>query len=85
MINKNYLVKKAEYESMNLTYTPFLNKMADLFKIDRSKMTFSKIGSLSETLSCDRHLGRSLPPELSNEDYENMRHLFYWKVLFEHG
>lgn len=46
---------------MVITYTPFLKKMATLFKIDQSLMNFTKIAQLYDTINVDRYLNRLLP------------------------
>ena len=43
---------------MELTYTPFLKKMASLFKIEQSTMNFTKLSFLYDTVRVDRYLGR---------------------------
>ena len=68
---------------MTLTYTPFMNKMAALFKADPTKVTIFTMGSFYDTASIDKHLGRPLPKDLTDQDYANMKHLFDWKLLFQ--
>ena len=53
---------------MILTYTPFLKKMATIFKIDTSAMNFTKLAALYDTIAVDRYLGRSLPSEFTSVD-----------------
>jgi hypothetical protein len=45
---------------MNLTYTPFVNKMIQIFNLS-STSTFQTLGSLFDTLVVDKYLGRSIP------------------------
>lgn len=67
---------------MVLTYTPFLKKMAATFKIDPVSMNFTKLASLYDTIRVDRYLGRKLPAEFTQEDLENIEHLYYWHHHF---
>jgi hypothetical protein len=50
-----------DYNEMVLIYTPFLKKMASVFKIDTSTMNFTKLTALHDTVTVDRYLGRPLP------------------------
>ena len=69
---------------MNLTYAPFVNKMKSLFNITSDSFSLLSIGGLYDTLTCDKYLGRPLPKDFTDDDYQNMKHIFYWKILFEH-
>jgi hypothetical protein len=57
---------------MILTYTPFLKKIANTFKIDPASMNFTKLASLYDTVRVDKYLGRKLPADFSSADLENM-------------
>lgn len=57
---------------MVLTYTPFLKKIANTFKIDPASMNFTNLASLYDTVRVDRYLGRKLPVGFSSDDLENM-------------
>jgi hypothetical protein len=60
---------------MVLTYTPFLKKIANSFKIDPLSMNFTKLAALYDTIAVDRYLGRPLPTELTPADLTNLQHL----------
>ncbi len=69
---------------MNLTYYPFMKKMATTFNINASSMNFSKISSLYDTLTVDMYLGRPLPSlGFNDSDYLNLRHLHNWFNSFK--
>ena len=69
---------------MNLTYYPFLRKMAAVFNISASTMNLSKISSLYDTLTVDKYLGRPMPEyNFTEDDYLNLRHLHYWYNFFK--
>lgn len=88
MINRNYDLKKSEFQSMLLTYKPFLDQVADTFNItdkDNFSSNFSGISRLFDTLSVDKYLGRPLPPKFSDDDFKNMQHIMYWRILFEYS
>lgn len=67
-----------DYDEMILTYTPFLKRVAGIFKIDPNSMNFTKIVSLYDTIRADRYLGRPLPSEFSQSDLANIEHLYNW-------
>lgn len=48
----------ADYNEMILTYTPFLKKMGNIFKIDSASMNFTKLASLFDTVRVDMYMGR---------------------------
>lgn len=64
---------------MNLTYYPFLKRMAAVFNISMNSMNFSVLSSIYDTLTVDRFLGRPMPQQnFTEDDYANMRHLHLW-------
>jgi hypothetical protein len=60
---------------MNLTYYPFLKKIATTFSIPTESMNFTKASSLYDTLTVDLFLGRPWPKNFTQDDYLNLRHL----------
>ena len=60
---------------MNLTYYPYLKKMADIFNIPLNEMDFQKNSYIYDTLTVDRYLGRPLPSNFYDADLANMKHL----------
>jgi hypothetical protein len=69
---------------MNLTYFPFMKKMAQVFNLTLSSMNFSTLSSIYDTLTVDRYLGRPMPEfGFSENDYLNLRHLHYWYNFFK--
>lgn len=69
---------------MNLTYFPFLRRMAAVFNVPLSNMNFSVLSSIYDTLTVDRSLGRPMPQEnFTEDDYLNMRHLHLWFNFFK--
>ena len=71
-------LQRTVYQEMNLTYYPFLKKLANVFNISLDNMTFQINSYLYDVLTVDLHLGRKIPSEISQDDYLNMRHLHYW-------
>ena len=65
---------------MNLTYYPFIKKMANIFNF--TVLNFTSLFGLYDTLLVDKYLARPLPDEFTDEDYENLRHLSYWYSYF---
>ena len=81
---KNEQRQLPTYKVMNLTYYPFMKRMADVFNIPTNRMNFSIISSLYDTLTVDKYLGRSMPEfGFSDSDYLNLRHLHYWYNFFK--
>jgi hypothetical protein len=62
---------------MNTTYYPFMKKVKQVFNIT-TDFTFQNLSSLCDTLTVDRYLGRSLPSGFTEDDYNNLLHLFNW-------
>lgn len=67
---------------MVLTYTPFLKKMASTFGIEASSMNFTKLSALYDTVRSDKFLGRKLPASFTQEDLNNLEHLYNWHKHF---
>ena len=67
---------------MVLTYTPFLRKVATSFGMDSSSMNFTKLAALYDTVNVDRYLGKSLPSGFSQDDFNNLQHLYNWYSHF---
>lgn len=68
---------------MYQTYLPFLRRMGQVFNISEKSMNFSTITSLYDTLTMDQFLGKPMPPDITEEDYYNMKHLHYWFFNFK--
>lgn len=45
-------------------------------------LNFSSILNLYDTLLVDRYLGRTLPSDFTEEDFDNLKHLTYWYSYF---
>jgi hypothetical protein len=67
---------------MVLTYTPFLKRMATAFSIDTASMNLTKLAALFDTINVDKYLGKTLPSQISQEDFKNGMHLYYWYQQF---
>ena len=67
---------------MVLTYTPFLKKMATAFSMDTATMNLTKLAALFDTINVDKYLGKSLPSQITQDDYKNGMHLYYWYHQF---
>jgi hypothetical protein len=80
--NINYQIET--YREMNLTYYPFLKRMASVFNISMNNMNFSVLSSIYDTLTVDRFLGRPMPKQnFTEDDYANMKHLHLWFNFFK--
>ena len=62
---------------MNVTYTPFVRKLIQVFNLSSSS-TFQTLSSLFDTLVVDKYLGRPLPTGLNEDDFQNLQHLHNW-------
>ncbi len=67
---------------MVLTYTPFLRKVANSFGMDSNSMNFTKLAALYDTVNVDRYLGKILPSGFSQDDFNNLQHLYNWYSHF---
>ena len=67
---------------MVLTYTPFLRKTANSFGLDSNSMNFTKLSALYDTVNVDRYLGKTLPYGFSQDDFNNLQHLYNWYTHF---
>lgn len=67
---------------MVLTYTPFLRKVANIFGLDSNSMNFTKLSALYDTVNVDRYLGKALPSGFSQDDFNNLQHLYNWYTHF---
>lgn len=63
-VNKNIQLQLDEYKSMNMTYYPFIRRMATMFNIS-GNVTLSTMSSLNSQLECDRYIGRPLPKDFN--------------------
>jgi hypothetical protein len=62
---------------MNLTYYPFIKKVAQLFNLS-SNTTFPTLSSLFDTLVVDKYLGKAVPNGMTEADLDNLQHLHNW-------
>lgn len=62
---------------MNLTYWPFINRMATLFNIS-GNVTLATMSTLNSDLECDRYLNRPLPSDFTADDEKNLKHIDSW-------
>jgi hypothetical protein len=68
---------------MTTTYTPFLRKLTTLFyKNQTQTIKIDQVIDVFDTLHVDRYLGRSLPANISEDDYKNLDHLNSWYYTF---
>lgn len=66
---------------MNMTYYPFIRRMATMFNIS-GNVTLSTMSSLNSQLECDRYIGRPLPKDFNEDDDKNLKHLDSWYKQF---
>lgn len=66
---------------MNLTYFPFIKKMTDIFNL--TSVNFQVLFLLHDALVVDKYLGKPMPPDFTEDDYLNLKHLATWYGLFE--
>ena len=81
-MDKNIKQQITDYNEMVLTYTPFLKKMATAFSMDTATMNLTKLAALFDTINVDKYLGKSLPSQITQDDYKNGMHLYYWYHQF---
>lgn len=81
-IDKNIKQQALSYNEMVLTYTPFLRKAATVFGVDPASMNFTKLAALFDTVNVDKYLGKKLPSGFSEDDFNNMQHLYNWYAHF---
>lgn len=62
---------------MNVTYWPFIRKMANMFNLT-GNVTLSTLASLNGDVDCDQYLGKKLPPNFTVEDQKNLKHIDSW-------
>lgn len=67
---------------MVLTYTPFLRKAATAFGLDSNSMNFTKVAALYDTVNVNRYLGKPLPSGFTQDDFNNLQHLYNWYTHF---
>lgn len=68
---------------MNMTYYPFLKKMTQLFfKNQSGTISIAQSVELFDTMYVDKYLGKNLPQTLTEEDFENLKHLNSWYYTF---
>lgn len=63
---------------MNMTYYPFMKKVANVFSVPNDKVNFWTMDSIYDTLTVDKYLGRPLPQDFTEDDYVNIRHIHLW-------
>lgn len=57
-----------------------MKKMGALFNF--TTLNFSSTLNLYDTLLVDKNLGRRMPQNFTEADYDNLRHLTYWYSYF---
>lgn len=82
LTKKNIDSQKLVFDEMIITYQPFLRKIGQMFNIEPAVMNISKVSDIYDTLTVDKFLGRPLPADLTDEDYLNMKHIYYWYSYF---
>ena len=83
LINKSITARKADYDEMTATYTPFLRKLTTLFYKNQTQLIkLDQVIDVFDTLNVDRYLGRPLPANISQEDYKNLDHLNSWYYTY---
>ena len=80
-IQKNKEKKISNYNEMNATYFPFMQKTAKIFNI--SDPTLEIMAELAGDIEVSLHLGRKLPTNFTDDDLKNIRHLNDWMRQFE--
>jgi hypothetical protein len=83
IVQHNIDIQKPVYDEMVMTYTPFLSRMSEILKINPAAASIPRIGIIYNALATDRYLGRPMPDNLTEDDYLNMRHLYYWLNFFK--
>ena len=63
---------------MNLTYYPFIKRMATMFNFTVDNKSFLSLTRCYDAVSVDMYLGRPLPNGFTNDDYKNLQHLTNW-------
>lgn len=80
-MNKNVELQIETYREMNLTYWPFLKKIATIFNIS-GNVTLATLSTLNSDIECSIYNGRPLPPEFTPEDSKNIKHIDSWYKQF---
>ena len=80
-INKNVQRQQSVYDEMNVTYAPFVKRMIAMFNLSANS-TLSSMQSLHGAVQIDLHLGRPLPKDFTDEDFQNLKHLDSWYKQF---
>lgn len=62
---------------MNVTYWPFIRKMANMFNLT-GNVTLSTMATLNSDIDCDQYLGRKIPANFTAEDQRNLKHIDSW-------
>ena len=62
---------------MNITYTPFIKKTIQVFNLSANS-TFQTLSSLFSTLLVDKYMGKPLPSGYSEDDVNNLQHIYNW-------
>jgi hypothetical protein len=57
---------------MNLTYYPFIKRMATMFNFTVDNKSFLSLTRCYDAVSVDMYLGRPLPNGFTNDDYKNL-------------
>jgi len=60
-LDRNVARQINTYNEMNITYYPFLKRMAQVFNVSQNQMNFQVIQYLYDTLTVDKSLGRPMP------------------------
>lgn len=68
-----------EYKEMMTYYKPFMNKLAGIYNLSASQTSnFETFLEIYDVINVDKHLGRPIPSELTDQDFLNLRHMANW-------
>lgn len=75
---KNFASIPEVVEEMNMTYYPFLKRMAAMFNFTIDNKSFLSFTRCFDAASVDMFLGKPLPQGFTDDDYKNLMHLTNW-------
>lgn len=87
---QNFGLMADVFKEMNMTYYPFVKRMAGLFQFNVTDDVFFTMKTMTRVFdasSVDRFLGRPLPEGFTEADYLNVRHLtsFYYYIAMSNN
>jgi hypothetical protein len=68
---------------MNVIYYPFIKRMSEIFNFTVDNQSLLSLTRCYDAISVDMYLGRPIPPQFTEDDYKNLKHITNWYFYIE--